>query len=360
MKICFVGPANSAHIVKWCNWFVAHGHEVHVISFTQGEIDGTHIHLIDTGVDANESDFKKIKYLLTGHKIRKEIEIIKPDIVNAHYATSYGMALALSGIRDYILSVWGSDIYDFPNRSLLHKAMLSFSLKKAKYLFSTSQAMADEASKYTEKQFVITPFGVDMQLFTPEKRSIEKRDQFIVGTVKSLSPLYGIDYLIRAVAIIKCKHPDINMSLRIAGDGPDKENLEHLTKELGIDSITSFLGRISQEEAAYEWANMDVAVIPSISYESFGVAAVEAQSCGTPVVISAVGGLMETTRPDFSSLVVPTKDEEAIAEAILDLYDHEEKRIFMGIEGRKNVEERFEIDLCFKRIEEVYRKLLTE
>jgi len=351
MKICFVGPANSSHIVKWCNWFTTHGHEVHVISFTPGEIENTKVHWINLGVDTNGSDLGKLKYLLTGKRIKSLIEDIEPNVVNAHYASSYGVALALSGIKGYVLSVWGSDIYDFPKKSPLHKALLKYSLKKAGTLFSTSQAMANEASKYTTRKFEITPFGVDMDLFNPNKRTRKDAIPFTIGTVKTLADLYGIDYILKAAAIIKNDYNDCEVLVRISGDGPKADNYKNLASQLGIKDITTFLGRISQEEAAQEWANMDVAVIPSTMYESFGVAAVEAQACGTPVIISDVDGLMEATKPGDSSIVVPRKDEKAIAEAIMTLYSDPILRRKMGLEGRKNVADKYELTQCFEHIE---------
>ena len=203
-----MGPANSAHIEKWCTWFNEHGHETHVSSFTHGQITGSHVHLIKLGVDTEGSDLGKIKYMFTGKKIRRIIQQIKPDVINAHYATSYGIAMALSGIKNYVLSVWGSDIYDFPQKSIFHKELLKFSLKRATYLFSTSGAMADEASKYTSKSFEITPFGVDMEMFHPNKRTKPSSRPFTIGTVKTLSDLYGIDYLIKAAAKIISECPD--------------------------------------------------------------------------------------------------------------------------------------------------------
>lgn len=351
MKICFVGSANSSHLVKWCQWFSVHGHELHVISFTPGEIPDATVHVIDLKVDVNGSDFGKLKYLTTGKQIKKLVQAIKPDVINVHYATSYGLAVALSGIKDYVLSVWGSDIFDFPERSLAHRLLLKYSLHKARYLFSTSQTMADEAVKYTKKKFLITPFGVDMELFSPARRTKKSDQPFVIGTVKTLSSLYGIDYILKAAAIIREEHPEMNIALRIAGSGPQAEEYRVLVSTLGISDITSFLGYISQEKAAEEWANMDVAVIPSVSYESFGVAAVEAQACGVPVIVSDVGGLMETTSPGKSSIVVPRRDEKAIAEAIVHLYQDAALRKSMGLEGRKNVVGKYELNQCFRHIE---------
>lgn len=360
MNICFVGPADSSHIVKWCNWFTSHGHEVHVISFTPGVIQDTEVHLIDLGVNTNGSDLGKLKYLFTGKQIKKFINTIQPDVINAHYATSYGTAIALSGVKGYALSVWGSDIYDFPKKSPLHRALLKFSLKKAGALFSTSQAMADEASKYTNRKFEITPFGVDLDLFNPNRRTRTGSAPFTIGTVKTLADLYGIDYILKAVAIIKNNYKEYEVAVRISGEGPQASKYKRLVAELGIEDITTFLGKIPQEEAAQEWANMDVAVIPSTMYESFGVAAVEAQACGIPVIISNVGGLMEATVPGASSVVVPKKDEKAIAEAIVKLYMDPGLRKTMGNEGRKNVTEKYELNQCFKHIEELLQKNCSE
>ena len=325
MKICFVGPAGSAHIRKWCAWFIGRGHEIHVISFTPGEIPGVKVHLVDLGVDPDGSDLGKLKYLTAGGKIRKRIREIRPDVVHAHYATSYGVAMALSGVKGYALSVWGSDIYDFPRRSALHKSLLQFSLKKAGTLFSTSKAMAEEAGKYTDRPFAITPFGVDMNLFSPEKRN-RTDGAFVIGVVKSLMPIYGIDILLRAAAILRKKHPEMNLRVRIAGDGPQEAELKALAGELGIDGITEFMGRISQEECANLYANLDAAVIPSVRYESFGVAAVEAQACGTPVIVSDVGGLMETAGD--AGTVVPLDRCFGKIEKLLEEIPHGPKCIF--------------------------------
>ena len=351
MKICFIGPANSIHIVKWCTWFIDKGHEAHIISFLPGMIPGATVHQIDTKADPKGRDLGKARYLLHARQVKKLIRMIKPDVINAHYATSYGLVTALSGIRNYTLSVWGSDIYSFPKKSPLHRALLKYSLKKAKWLFSTSQAMADEASKYTDKQFEITPFGVDADLFSPLKRSEGERREFVVGTVKALADQYGIQYILEAVAEIK-KQGDIPIQLRIAGKGPEEDHYRQMAQNLGIEDITTWLGFISQQEAAAEWANMDAGIIPSV-HESFGVAAIEAQACGTPVVISDVPGLMEATRPGVTAMVTPRKDSHSIALAIRELYEDQDKRRRMGQAGVEFVKDTYELNACFRRIEEL-------
>lgn len=357
MKICFLAPANSAHTQKWCRYFVSQGHIVDVVSFVDAEIDGVNVHYIDTGASASGSDRDKLKYLLKSAAVRKVIKQLKPDIVNVHYATSYGTVAALTGLKNYILSVWGSDIYEFPQKSPLHRALLKFSLAKATHLFSTSKAMADEASRYTKKSFHITPFGVDMDLFTPEKRSRNDTD-FVIGTVKSLAPAYGIDVLLKAAALIKKEYPQIPLKLRIAGKGPCEEEYHTLASELDIKDITSWLGFIPQKQAAAEWANMDVAVVCSNS-ESFGVSAVEAQASGCPVIISDIPGLMEATKPEETSMVVPRNNERFLADALHTLYNDVKLRKQMGIAGRQYVAENYELNACFRKVESLFDKFVN-
>ena len=360
MKICFIAPADTAHMAKWATWFAGRGHEVHVVSFTRGKIPGVTVHFVDTGVDPEDADFSKLKYLLYASRLKDRVEEIGPDVVHVHYATSYGTVAALSGIKPYFLSVWGTDIYDFPRRGIIHKAMLKYSLKRASRLLSTSASMAKEAQKYTKKRFEITPFGVDMELFSPDKCTRTGSVPFVVGTVKKLDSVYGIDYLLEAVSMIVREEPDFDIEVRIAGDGPKASEYKELAQTLGISDRTAFLGQIPQEEAAKEWANMDVAVIPSVSYESFGVAAVEAQACCTPVIISDVEGLLESTSPGTSSIVVPQRDARAIADAIIRLYKDPELRETMGLSGRQYVVNNYSIDECFERIESLLADFVTQ
>ncbi len=357
MRICFVAPANNYHTKKWAVWFSGRGHEVHVVSFIKDDIPGTIVHFIDTGVGPEDSDSSKIKYLLHARVLKKIVDKIQPDIVNVHYATSYGTVAALSGIKRYILSVWGMDIYDFPKKSILHQMMLKYSLHKASLLLSTSKAMAIEGNKYTNKKFIITPFGVDMKLFSPVQRTRHCDDgKFVMGTVKGLTDKYGISYILKAAAKVREKI-GVPIELRIAGKGLQEEEYKRLAKELSIDDITHWLGFISQEDAAKEWANMDIALIPStLESESFGVSAVEAQACGTAVIISDIPGLMEATNPGKTSIVVKRKCVESLSNGIISLYEDSIKRNQIALNGRAFVEKKYDLDKCFKDIEAVFNK----
>ena len=102
MKICFLAPANNYHTQKWCKYFVEQGHEVSVLSLTDGNIAGAKVYWLNANTRATQSDFHKLKYLFQFSRVKKIIEEIKPDIINAHYASSYGTLAAISGLNNYI------------------------------------------------------------------------------------------------------------------------------------------------------------------------------------------------------------------------------------------------------------------
>lgn len=353
MRICFIAPADNYHTRKWCQYFVDRKYDVHVISFQKGELPGVTLHWINSGAKTNSTDISKLKYLTKARQIKRIVDDLHPDVVNVHYATSYGTSVALSGIRHYILSIWGSDIYAFPKKSLLHNIMLRFSLMRAERILSTSKAMAEEAQHYTKKTIAITPFGVNMDLFSPKRRTRAQNDGvFVVGTVKALTPTYGIDVLLRAVKIVVEKRSDIPIRVRIAGKGIYDIEYKELADHLGIGHLVEWLGFISQKQAAMEWANMDVCIVPS-RLESFGVSAVEAQACARPVIISDIPGLKEATDPGVSSVVFSVADEAELADAIILMYDNPEHRRNMGLVGREYVVHKYELNHCFARIEKI-------
>lgn len=357
MKICFLAPANNYHTQKWVRYFADHGHEVYVLSLTDGQINGAHIYWLNSKTSSRASDVSKLKYLFQFINIKRIVKKIQPDIINAHYASSYGTLAALAGLKNHIVSVWGSDVYDFPRKSFLHRKMLTYSLNSASCIFSTSRAMAKETSQYTDKEIFITPFGVDVELFNPNKRTRGEDGKFIIGTVKKLEPKYGIAGFLKAIKIIKSRRPDIPLEVRIAGNGSHEMEYHQLSQNLGISDNVKWLGFISQKEAAKEWANMDCAIIFSES-ESFGVSAVEANAAGIPCIISDIPGLMEATKPGETSIVVPRGQVELLAGQIIDMYDCPMKRKRMGENGRRFACETYELNHCFRHIEALYRNLL--
>lgn len=357
MKICYLSDANSVHTKKWCSYFVKKGWEIHVISLNNGDIPGVFLHILDINLNnvREGSVLSKFSYIRKINRIKSIINEIKPDIVHAHYASSYGLLAALTKFHPYVLSVWGSDVYDFPKKGRIFKEIIKFNLSKADVILSTSKVMAEETKRYTGKNIEITPFGVDIDLFKPAEKI--DGNYIRIGTVKSLEEKYGIKYLIKAFS--KVSKEFSNLKLIIAGSGSQLLFLQQLTKKLKLEDKVTFLGQINQSEVIRTLQKLDIAVFPStLDSESFGVAAVEAEACGIPVIVSDVGGLPEATKQGYSSLLVQKESEDSLYEALKLLIIDENKRKEMGRNARKFVLQNYDIRDNFLKVENIYNDLL--
>ena len=357
--ICYLADGSNPHTVKWCDYFKDKGFNIHVISLNGGKIDGVTVHDFSSNVEElrNERAFKKTGYIKNVKEIKKLVHEIKPDILHAQYASSYGFIGSLLGYHPYIISVWGTDIYDFPNNGPIQKQIIKHNFRKADYIFSNSRDMAKEANKYTKKNVDVTFFGVDMERFKPIE--VEKEDAFVIGIIKSLEKKYGIEYLLKAFKLLKDENLDRKILLKIGGSGKDLDNLVNLTKELGLENEVEFLGRISPENVAKTFCSFDVTVFPSLR-EGFGVAAIESQACEVPVIVTNVGGHPESLDNNKTGFIVEPKQPEEIKNAIMKFIEDEDLRIKMGKEGRKFVRDNYEINLNFSDIAKIYNNILNK
>jgi len=357
MRICYLSDANSVHTKKWCSFFKDLGYDIHVISLNNGDIPGVTVHSfnIESEKVEKESLLYKVEYFKFIAKVRKLVEKIKPDILHAHYATSYGFLGGLTGFHPYIISVWGSDVYEFPKKNIICKKFLEKNLSRADIILSTSKAMAEETKKYTYKDIQITPFGVDINIFKPFDSRYKEKEKVIIGAIKTFDIKYGIEYLIRAFGELCYKYH--NIELQLAGRGPLEESLKKLCKELNIEDRVKFLGYIDQKKVVENFNKFDIAVIPSL-FESFGVSAVEAQACGTPTIVTNTGGLPEATSPNNSSIVVETKNVSQLKNAIEKLILDKELRRTMGEYGRKFVVENYNVLDNFNNVNNIYTSAL--
>lgn len=368
MKILLLSDAYSIHTIKWAKSLNKKGIKIAIFSlnYNENEVNPYQhnnkikvYYCVDKNAKKRSSGLAKISYLKALPHLKQVIKEFKPDIVHAHYASSYGLLGALSGFHPYIISVWGSDVFDFPNVSVLHKAVIKYNLSKADRILSTSKVMAVETQKYTEKEVVVTPFGIDLDKFKPlNAKSLFDENDIVIGTIKTLEEKYGIEYLIKAFAIVKNKYKNLPLKLLIVGDGSLSGNLKKLVHDLNIENETAFTGKIPHKLVPVYDNMLSVSVSVSNS-ESFGVAIIEASACGKPVIVSDVGGLPEVVENGVTGIVVPARDHEKTAKAIEKLVLDEKLRKKMGEAGRKRVAKFYDWNKNVEQMIEIYENILN-
>lgn len=358
-----MAPASALHTVRWANALADRGHAVQLVSAHRAHPT------LDPRVELAPLPVPPpAAYLFNVRSARRWLRQFRPDLVNAHYASGYGTLARRVAFAPWALSVWGSDVYEFPDRSPWHRHLLRRNLRAANRVFSTSEAMA-RRTRWLEPALqapVITPFGVDTGRFRPSGHRRSGVDgRVVVGAVKALAPTYGIDRLIRSFAGVFHRMQERGdrradgLELRIAGEGPQRDELQHLAQSLGVGDRTRFPGRIDHAEVPAFLQELDVFVALSRS-ESFGVAVLEASACELPVLVSDAGGLPEVVLDNETGRVVPGDDERAAIENLEDLVSDADQRQRFGREGRRFVQARYEWSDTVRTMEDAYRELLAD
>ncbi len=203
-------------------------------------------------------------------------------------------------------------------------------------------------------QIQIVPCGVDLERFQQRPRAaararlgLDPADRLLL-CVGRMEPLKGMDALIQALAILRRQDTAWSRQLRVLLIGGEDETspalwnneqqrLDRLRRELGVTEQVRFLGAQPQESLPDYYAAADVVTVPS-HYESFGLVALEAMACATPVVASNAGGLSITIEDGVSGLLAPPDDADALAGRIAELLSNEARYQELAAGGRRRAE----------------------
>ncbi len=232
-------------------------------------------------------------------------------------------------------------------------------LKKVSHFFSCSEFNAGQIERYCKIRPSVLPNGVNTVLFRPHPPDqkiksdlrISDTDHVIISACRLIG-WKGIQYSIKAVAeLIKRGHA---IKYLIIGDGEYAEDLRLLMKKLKVEDNVIFLGNKRNAELPGYYSVAGIAAFPSVADETFGIAIAEAMACGLSVVSTAVGGIIEVISKD-TGLLVPPKNEKALAEGIERLILDPDLRERMGNKASRHISENF----SWANIAEKFEQYLT-
>jgi D-inositol-3-phosphate glycosyltransferase len=227
-----------------------------------------------------------------------------------------------------------------------------------------------EASKIT-----VIPPGVDLNLFHPIPQDeakawigilCENQNILFVGRIEFLK---GIETLLRALAFMVAEDPSWAHRVCVSVIGGDASvpveqmegemaRLHVLREELGLADLVTFRGKLAQDTLPYYYAAADVLVMPS-HYESFGLVALEAMACGTPVIASRVGGLPYNVLDGITGILVPDRDPVALGQEIMRLLSDSDLHRRLG-EGAARVARTYSWDKITEQVLDVYRQVIEQ
>ncbi|MHB1004570.1 MAG: glycosyltransferase [Chloroflexota bacterium] len=213
-------------------------------------------------------------------------------------------------------------------------------------------------------QVSIVPCGVNTSRFRPLARQQARAELGLDGRwvalfVGRMDPLKGLDLLLQAGHQLSVQAPNLQIVV-VGGDAvPESEEarVRDLARDLGLAERVRFVGAVPQADLPRYYSAADVCVVPSY-YESFGLVAVEALACGTPVIASRVGGLPKVVKHGENGLLVPERTAAAFAASIAALHEDEALRADLARRARGSIGH-LVWGAIARRIASVYEELLA-
>jgi D-inositol-3-phosphate glycosyltransferase len=313
------------------------------------------IHLA-AGVEApmaRERVYGHLDEFVEGIEAWRIAEAIDYDLIHAHYWLSGVAALTLKARWSVPVLQMFHTLGRLKNRVARSAAELEPAVRLEEETRIVSAADRIVAANVVERaellrdyaahasRIATIPCGVDTDLFTPADRAEARRRLGLDGRpvllwVGRIAPIKGLDTLLDAVARLAEGGQDMRL-LVVGGDADEptsghEASLRQRLARLGLEGSVRFVGPQPQSVLPLYYAASDVTVLPSY-YESFGMVALEAMACGSPVIASRVGGLVTTVRDGVTGFLVPDGDVGALAERIETLVADPELRWRLGREG---------------------------
>jgi N-acetyl-alpha-D-glucosaminyl L-malate synthase BshA len=297
------------------------------------------------------------------------------DIVHAHYAVPHATSAYLArqvlgdGAPRVVVTLHGSDVTQIGSDPSL-RATTRFSVVQADGVTVPSEflrgAVYDRLGVPADRAIEVIPNFVDTARFAPASTRDRARFDALFASaggdpddrgapvlfhVSSFRPVKRVVDLVEVLAAVRRR---MKARLMLVGDGPDRQRLVQRARELGVHRSVCLVG--SHADFVDYLRHADLFLLSSES-ESFGVAALEALSCGVPVIAYRVGGLPDVVVPQVGRLVAAF-DVDALAAAALEVVSDPELRASLGRAARSHAESRFPRDGAIDRYESHYRRVL--
>ncbi len=301
-------------------------------------------------------------------KIRRVLREGRFDILHTHRFKENvigGLAGSFSNVRHHIRTVHGMPEPLTGFRGLKSRAYHALDALIARARVSKSIAVSHDIERSLSARFgadrvVMIHNGIDLSGGRPTTplSAVRQRMGFdvthkLIGSVGRLTPIKGYQYLLGAFRQVLERNPKARLVL--VGDGPERKNLELLSRKYGLEEKVCFYGFTSG--VAEVLGALDLFVLSSL-HEGISISLLESLAFGVPIVVTGVGGNPEVVQDGVNGLLVPPCDEPALADAIVSGLDDPDRSGAFVKAGRQIVETEFSREAMAARVHDLYRHVV--
>lgn len=283
----------------------------------------------------------------------------RPDVIHCHYGHNGNLIRHLKLIDSSVAFI-----------TMFHGHDVRLGLEGGKDYYSPLFTTADwilANSEHTSRALLeqganpqrirVHPVGIELKKY-PFRKTVSRSAEgpLRVLTVSRLHEDKGIEYSIRAIGHLISSYPLLSVEYRIVGDGPLEESLKQLTRDLDLSGQVHFIGALDQTGVIEQLLEADVFLLTSL-HEGLGMALLEAQAVGLPIVATETDGIPEAVDPNRSAVLVTPKDIEGTAQQLYNLLMEPERRQRMGQAGRRHVERNFDVNQLNDTLVQIYEQI---
>lgn len=309
MRLLFLADASSHHTKRWISYFTERNHNCYLLSLEKGiEIDAEQYHI------RPRVKIKGFKYLSSYFEVKKIVDDIEPDLINAHFVPNYGLLGALLNFKPLVVSAWGSDILISPQKSFLHELRARFVLNKADLVLSDSLFLTQKIGELgiSQEKILTFPLGIEIEKYSQEK----KRGKIItILSTRRFEPIYDVKTFIQAIPLVSEKSKR-EIKFIIVGAGSQSQQLRKLVYDLKLQDRVEFKENLSDEELIRTYRNSDIYVSTSLS-DSTSVSLLEAMASGLIPIITDIPGNREWVQDRKNGFLFSASNPKALAQEIL-------------------------------------------
>ncbi|MHB8856612.1 MAG: glycosyltransferase [Bellilinea sp.] len=290
--------------------------------------------------------------------LRRVVKEHQPDVIHAGPVQSAGYIAAKSGFQPLVTMSWGSDLLLDADKNAWWQRVTRYTLKHTTVLAGDCLAVQQKAARFgfPEDHTILFPWGVDLQRFVPGQAKAFRaglgwQDAFVVLSLRSWEPLYGVDVLVRGFACAAQQAPGIRLLLLSGGSQADA--IRAILQQHQVLDRVHFAGQIGQEDLPRYYHAADLYVSASHS-DGSSVSLMEALACGVPALVSDIPGNREWLANSPAGWLFPDGDDQAITDGVLRAYRHRIELQPVRTAARALAEKRANWPENFKRLLAAY------
>ncbi len=358
MRICFISTGTFSHIDPYLEYFRQAGHDVHFVCLSPGP--ERNVATYNTGIGNTYSRTQgKWKYLLSMLRARKLIRKIKPDIIHAHYATSGGLTALVSGFHPAVVTVHGSDLINSV-KSPVWRFLLKKIFNYADCVNVVSQELENIALSLgiNKEKIEVLTHGIDTNKFSfTEKPKLVKNSVLKMICTRRFESVFDHITILNALTILK--EESVNFKMTFAGDGSLLGQTKEYVRNSELNDNVVFINRIENDKLPDVLSQNDIYLSAS-KWDGTSLSLLEAMASGLFPIVSDINANSAWIENGFNGYLHKAGNADSLANCIMKLFDNPEMIQKAALHNRQIVCEKAYRQTNMKRLETIYKKLISQ